>query len=151
MRWWRVACLMAISLTAWAQHPPGASLDASRAEEPQTRTVCQLYSLRQSPPSGEIRLKASAFRDLRHGAIFVDPHCPPGTAIAFRFADHLPLSSKAVQFDHALTGDVMDLSLRRFEAEVIGTYTAASEANPRGLFYVDHVDWFRKQPPPKSQ
>ncbi|MEY2153018.1 hypothetical protein AB7849_19090 [Rhodanobacter sp. 115] len=114
-------------------------------------TVCQLYASRQSPPMGEIRLKARALMGPRHGAAFVDPHCPPGTAIGFRFADHLPPTSKAAQFDRALTGDVMDVSLRVFDAEVIGTYTAASEANPRGLFYVDHVDWFRKKPSPRSQ
>lgn len=45
----------------------------------------------------------------------------------------------------------MDLSLRAFDAEVIGTYKAASETSPRGLFYIDHVDWFRKQPPSKPQ
>lgn len=125
----------------------GCALNASRAAEPSTVTVCQLYAQRQTPPVGEVRLQARALMDPRHGAIFVDPHCPPGTAIPFRFVDHLPPASKAAQFDHALTGDVMDLSLRSFEAEVIGTYTAASEANPRGLFYVDQVVWFRKQPP----
>lgn len=128
----------------------GCAVDASRAAEPPTLTVCQLYARRQTPPVGEVRLQARAFKDPRHGAIFVDPHCPPGTAIGFRFADHLPPTSKAAQFDQALTGDVMDLSLRSFEVEVIGTYTAASVANPRGLFYVDHVAWFHKQPPPKS-
>lgn len=121
--------------------------DASRAAVTRTMTVCQLYASRQSPPAGEIRLKASAYMGPRHGAIFVDPLCPPGTAIGFRFADQLPPTSKAAQFDRALTGDVMDLSLRAFDVEVVGTYTAASEANPRGLFYVNHVDWFRKQPP----
>lgn len=81
----------------------------------------------------------------RDEAVFVAPNCPPRTAIAFRFADHLPPTSKAAQFDRALTGDVMDLSLRVFDAEVIGTYIGASETSPRGLFYVDHVAWFRKQ------
>jgi hypothetical protein len=114
-------------------------------------TVCELYASRQSPPVGEIRLKARALMGPRDEAVFVDPHCPPRTAIAFRFADHLPPTSKAAQFDRALTGDVMDLSLRVFDAEVIGTYKAASETSPRGLFYVDHVDWFRKQPPSQSR
>jgi len=125
--------------------------DASRAAEAQTMTVCQLYATRQSPPAGEIRLKASAYMGPRDEAIFVDHHCPPRTAIAFRFADHLPPTSKAAQFDRALTGDVMDVSLRAFDAEVIGTYTAASATSPRGLFYVDHVDWFRKQTPQQSR
>ena len=114
-------------------------------------TVCQLYAQRQTPPAGEVRVKARALMGPRHGAAFVDPSCPPGTAITFRFADRLPPNSKAAQFDRALTGDVTDLSLRTFDAEVVGTYTAASEANPRGMFSVDHVDGFRKQPSPKSQ
>lgn len=113
-------------------------------------TVCQLYAQRQTPPTGEVRLKARAIMGPRHGAAFVDPDCPPGSAITFRFADHLPPNSTAAQFDRALTGDVMDLSLRTFDSQVVGTYTAASEANPRGMFSVDHVDWFRKQPPPTS-
>lgn len=118
-----------------------------RAADAKTMTVCQLYAVRQSPPSGDIRLQASAYSAPRHGAEFVDSHCPHGTAIDFRFADHIPPNSKAAQFDRALTGDVMDLSLRAFDVEVVGTYTAASEANPRGLFYVKRVDWFKKQPP----
>jgi hypothetical protein len=125
-----------------------ASVSAADAK---TMTVCQLYGVRQSPPAGDIRLKASAYAGPRHGAEFVDSHCPHGTAIDFRFADHLPPNSKAAQFDQALTGDVMDLSLRAFDAEVIGTYTAASAANPRGLFYVERVDWFKKQPPQPSR
>lgn len=118
-----------------------------RAAEPPTMTVCQLYAQRQAPPAGEVRIQARALMGPRHGAIFIDPHCPPGTAIPFRFADHLPPDSQASQFDHALTGDVMDLSLRSFDAAVTGTYTAASETNPRGLFTVVRVAWFRKSPP----
>ncbi|BFI95004.1 MAG: hypothetical protein RSP_05140 [Rhodanobacter sp.] len=118
-----------------------------RAAEPPTVTVCQLYDQRQSPPAGEVRFQARALMGPRHGAIFMDPHCPPGTAIPFRFADHLPPDSQAVMFDHALTGDVMDLSLRSFDAEVTGTYAPATTINPRGLFTVDRVVWFRKSPP----
>ena len=124
----------------------GLSASSIVAADAKMMTVCQLYAVRQSPPSGEVRLTASAYMAPRHGAEFVDSHCPHGTAIDFRFADHLPPNSKAAEFDRALTGDVMDLSLRAFDAEVIGTYTAASEANPRGLFYVERVDWFKKQP-----
>ncbi|TAL73376.1 MAG: hypothetical protein EPN56_08200 [Rhodanobacter sp.] len=118
-----------------------------RATELRTVTVCQLYDQRQSPPAGEVRFQARALMGPRHGAIFMDPHCPPGTAIPFRFADHLPPGSQAMKFDHALTGDVMDLSLRSFDAEVAGTYAAASAINPRGLFTVVRVAWFHKSPP----
>lgn len=117
-----------------------------RASEPLTMTVCQLYAQRQTPPAGEVQFQARALMDPRHGAIFLDPHCPPRTSIPFRFADHLPPDSQAVMFDHALTGDVMDLSLRSFDAEVTGTYAPASDANPRGLFTVIRVAWFRKSP-----
>lgn len=110
-------------------------------------TVCALYATRQAPPAGSVQVTARVVMDPRHGAVLVDPHCPPGTAIGMRFTDPLPAHSQAEAFDHALTGNPMDLSLRSFEAEVSGTYTAASEANPRGLFVVDHVAWFRKQPP----
>lgn len=140
-----VICLFMTAMAACSAAEVGGS------KRPQSMTVCQLYAGRQSPPMGEIRLKARALMGPRDEAVFVDAACPPRTAIAFRFADHLPLSSKAAQFDRAMTGDVMDGSLRVFDAEVVGTYTAASETSPRGLFYVDHVDWFRKQPPPKSQ
>lgn len=147
--WWLGVAAFLLAPGVWAQaHITIPVLDDARVK---TMTVCQLYAKRQSPPAGEIRLRARALMGPRDGAVFVDPHCPPRTAIGFRFADHLPPTSKAAQFDRALTGDVMDVSLRVFDAEVIGTYRAASETSPRGLFYVDHVDWFRKQPPPKSQ
>ena len=76
----------------------------AHAEATQAMTVCQLYAVRQAPSSRDIRLTAAVYKDPRHDASFVDHHCPPGTAIGLRFADHLPPRSKAAQFDKALTG-----------------------------------------------
>ncbi|KAF1004536.1 MAG: hypothetical protein GAK28_03913 [Luteibacter sp.] len=47
-------------------------------------------------------------------------------------------------FDQALTGDVMDRSLRAFDVRVIGHFTGASVANSHGMFHIEDVEWFRR-------
>lgn len=127
-----------------------AAADSLRSEATRSMTVCQLYTARRAPPTGEIRVKATAYMGPRHGAILVDAGCPPGATIPFRFADDLPRKSVAAMFDRALTGDVMNLSLRAFNVQAIGRFSASSESNPRGLFYIEKVDWFKPRDPQHS-
>ncbi|MDR3445448.1 MULTISPECIES: hypothetical protein [unclassified Dyella] len=105
-------------------------------------TICQLFRERASPGAERVRVRATAWMAPRHGAILEDSSCARGEVIGFRFVDHIPPKSKAALLDKALTGDVMDLSLRSFDVDVEGLFTAATEANPKGLFYIDHVNGF---------
>lgn len=127
-----------------------APANASKTAAVRDMTVCQLYASRQSPPKEKVRIIATAWMDLGHGAMLQDSKCPPGATIDFRFAEHLPAHSTASKFDQALTGDVMNRSLRIFQVQVIGRFSAASQSNTHGMFYIEQVDWFKQQLPSPS-
>lgn len=130
---------VAVAISGCGMRPAERAPQAVRS-----MTVCQLYTHRNSPPKEWIRVKATTFTDLRHGSILVDPNCPPGETIAFRFAAKLGPHSAATRFKEALNENPMRLTLRKFKVEVVGRFHQASPANTHGLFYIKKVDWFRR-------
>lgn len=132
--------LVSIALFATAITSSSA---AARTNEYDT-TVCKLYATLSSPPPGRVHIKAIVYKGPRHGAILTDPQCP-GKTIGLRLPDHIVPGSSVAKFNAALTGDVMDLSLRIFEVEVSGVVKAANPSQPDALFMVDHVDHFKKR------
>lgn len=114
-----------------------------RAQAPASETtVCQLYGSESG--AHRVHLSSVAIMDARHGARLIDPGCK-GVSVGFRFADGLAPTLKAHQFDVALSGDPMDLSLRIFTVTLAGTFDPSATGNPHGLLTVDRVDTFAKQ------
>ncbi|WP_157510836.1 hypothetical protein [Frateuria sp. Soil773] len=108
-------------------------------------TVCQLYANRQASQGEMIRVRATAWVALRHGgALLQDPDCPK-VAIGFGFADDAMTRPKVEKLDRAMTGDVMDLTPRIFEVQVIGVFSAPTDSEPTGSFTVHDVEWFEQR------
>ena len=106
-------------------------------------SVCELHATLASPSPGRVRVKAMLYAGPRHGTVLTDARCP-GKSIGVRFADSIPPGSKLSRFEKALTGDVMDLSLRAFEVQVSGAIRPAGPNVPKALLVIDRVDSFRK-------
>ncbi|NID14506.1 hypothetical protein [Luteibacter yeojuensis] len=115
----------------------------STARERET-TVCELHDALASPPSGRVHVKALLFAGPRHGTILTDARCR-GKSVGVRFVDPIPSGSTLERFEKALSGDVMDLSLRAFEVQVSGVVKPAGPGMPESLLVIDRVDSFSKQ------
>jgi hypothetical protein len=114
----------------------------SPADSASETTVCQLQA--GAPAARRVHMTAVAIQDPRHGARLIDPSCK-GVNVGFRFADGLDAASKAKQFDAALSGDPMDLTLRIFTVTLSGLFDPKATGNPHGLLTVDRVQTFAKQ------
>jgi len=107
-------------------------------------SVCALYATLASPPPGRVDVKAVLYAGPRHGTILTDARCP-GKSVGVRFADSKPPGSNLNRLEKALTGDVMDLSLRAFEVQVSGVIRPAGPNVPKALLIIDRVDSFKAQ------
>ncbi|BDU20130.1 hypothetical protein [Dyella sp. GSA-30] len=116
---------------------------ANSREKEHDTTVCELYSHLTSPLPGRVHLKAIVYRGPRHGAVLTDPQCP-GKAIGLRLSDSVSPETSVAKFNTALTGDVMDLSLRVFDVEASGILKASGPSRPEAFLLIDHVERFKK-------
>lgn len=108
-------------------------------------SVCALYNSRMSPPSGRMRVKATAWIARRKGAMLVDDTCPKGHVVDFRFAEHLSKTAATREFNRAIQNKPTDFSLRIFEVDVIGRVQKATGSNPKGIFYISEVNSFSRK------
>ena len=110
------------------------------------KTVCELYSSDQSITGEKVRIKATAYMIVRHGAMLGDKSCSPGSKIGLRFAEDIKTGSTAYTFRKALIGDVMKIYMRIFDVQAIGTYSSEPRSlqGTKGFFIIEEVDWFRK-------
>jgi hypothetical protein len=128
---------------AWGGLLPNLAFGAKRIIV--STNICQLYLDRQAPQLQTVRIHATAWVALRHGgALLQDSSCPK-VAIGFGFADGATARPKVAKLDHAMTGDVMDLTPRIFDVKMIGVFLRPSVAEPNGSFRVDNVEWFEQR------
>ena len=109
-------------------------------------TVCEIYASDHTPADTPIRIKATAYMVLKHGAMLGDKSCSSGSKIGLRFAEDIKTGSTADAFRNALIGDVMKIGMRIFDLQAVGTYLSEprSTRGTKGTFIIEKIDWFRK-------
>jgi len=127
----------------------GSFTDAWASDVPliQNVTVCELFQHGDEKFDRRLRIEATAWVDFGHGAMLKGASCNKGETIDFRFSDRYPKNARTEAFDKALTGDVMDHSLRVFDVRIVGRFAPASRVNGHGMFEIEDVEWFRKSRP----